>query len=152
MEVALRRAEARDAAEWIRMRRALFGESDDHEREVCAYFAGTDNQAPVFVAERRSGGLAGFLEMGLRNYAEGCVSTPVAYIEGWYVDVDARLRGIGAALIRAAEAWARSAGHREIASDTALDNNVSIQAHKALGYQETDRIVCFRRSLEAGDR
>jgi hypothetical protein len=31
--------------------------------------------------------------------------------------------------------------------DVELHNDVSIAAHKALGYQETDRIVCFRRSL-----
>jgi aminoglycoside 6'-N-acetyltransferase I len=64
------------------------------------------------------------------------------------VDPDARRRGLDTVLIRAAETWARDAGYREMASDALLDNEVSIQAHKALGYQETDRIVCFRRSLE----
>src|SRR5688572_31355457 len=46
---------------------------------------------------------AGFIELGLRTYAEGCESSPVPFIEGWYVDADARGTGLGAALVRSAE-------------------------------------------------
>ena len=74
-------------------------------------------------------------------------SSPVAYVEAWYVDSDVRRQGIGRALFRAAEDWARAQGLTEIASDAELHNEVSIAAHKAIGYTETDRIVCFLRSL-----
>ena len=50
-------------------------------------------------------------------------------------------------LVEAAEAHARKAGYREIASDADIANLASQAAHRALGYEEMERIVCFRRSL-----
>ena len=129
------------------MRRALWPAAG-HDGEVAAYFAGTIPGA-TFVAEGAAGGLAGFVEVGTRSYAEGCESRPVAYIEGWYVDPDARRSGVGTALIRAAETWARELGLREIASDVEPDNDASLQTHRALGYEEVGAIVCFRRVLDA---
>jgi aminoglycoside 6'-N-acetyltransferase I len=112
------------------------------------YFA-TPQRGITFVAERTEGGLCGFIEVSLRDYAEGCTTSPVAYIEGWYVDAESRRRALGTRLVQAAEAWARSQGLKEIASDTQLDNTVSIQAHKVLGYEEVERLVCFRKALDA---
>jgi aminoglycoside 6'-N-acetyltransferase I len=94
-----------DDAEWLRMRRALWPDTnaDDHVREISAWLARTD--AVVLVALRNAGtGLAGFAEVGARSLADGCTTSPVAYLEGWYVDADARRQGVGTALIRAAEA------------------------------------------------
>lgn len=101
----------------------------------------------VLVADRGNGGLAGFVEIGSRNYAEGCTTKPVAYLEGWYVDPDARLTGLGASLIQAAETWALQHGFSEMASDTELGNDVSLQAHTALGFEEVERQICFRKRL-----
>ena len=58
-------------------------------------------------------------------------------------------RTLGTRLVQAAEAWARKQGLKEIASDTQIENAVSIQAHKVLGYEEVERIVCFRKALDA---
>ena len=91
--------------------------------------------------------LGGFIEMGQRNYAEDCETSPVAYIEGWYVDADLRGQGWGKALVMAGEAWARNQALTEIASDTWLDNETSIQAHLALGYRESERLVHFAKKL-----
>ena len=101
----------------------------------------------MIVAEREDGSLAGFAEIGARNYAEGCETTPVAYLEGWYVDPDVRRDGIGATLLKAVEAWALEHGFSEIASDTELDNEVSLQAHRALGFDEVERQICFKKRL-----
>lgn len=101
----------------------------------------------VLVADRGNGSLAGFVEIGARNYAEGCETTPVAFVEGWYVDPDARRAGLGRRLIQAAEAWAINQGYCEIASDTELDNTIGLQAHLALGYEEVERQICFRKRL-----
>jgi aminoglycoside 6'-N-acetyltransferase I len=137
-----------DHAEWLRMRLHLWGgAAEEHTYDIATYFT-TPQSGVTFVVERTEGGLCGFIEVSLRDYAEGCQTSPVAYIEGWYVDEESRRRTLGARLVQAAEAWARHQGLKEIASDTQIDNTVSIQAHKVLGYEEVERIVCFRKALD----
>ena len=101
----------------------------------------------VIVADRGNGALAGFAEVGSRNYAEGCVTTPVAYLEGWYVDPDVRGTGLGARLLAAVETWAREQGFTELASDAEIENTVSLEVHLALGFEEVERQICFRKRL-----
>jgi aminoglycoside 6'-N-acetyltransferase I len=100
----------------------------------------------VFVCDSGSG-LVGFIETSLRGYAEGCESSPVGFIEGWFVAPGWRASGIGRRLMAAAEEWARSRGCSEMASDTQLDNVAGQRAHSALAYAEVERLVCFRKSL-----
>lgn len=140
-------ASERDRGEWVRMRRALYGEGD-HEREVLDIVAGRTGPLGVFVLPREDGRLAGMVEVGERSYAEGCTTSPVAYLEGWWVDPDARRQGHGRALLRAAVAWARDRGHVEMGSDTDIDNDVSVDAHRALGFEPIQRLVVFRRALD----
>ena len=102
----------------------------------------------IFVCESSEKRLIGFLEASLRDQAEGCETSPVGYIEGWYVDPEARRQGAGSALIASAERWAISKGCREIASDCLIDNDVSLTAHLSLGYEEVERVILFRKSLE----
>jgi aminoglycoside 6'-N-acetyltransferase I len=135
-------------AEWLRMRCALWPESDApaHQRDMAAWLARPDSI--VLVAERPDRrGLAGFAEIGARPFADGCDTSPVAYLEGWYVDPETRRQGIGAALVRAAENWARELGYQEFASDALLDNDGSQRAHLALGFVEVERAVRYRKAL-----
>lgn len=101
----------------------------------------------AFVAEQTSAGLSGFLEATIRPFAEGCETKPVGYIEGWYVDSSLRRRGIGTRLVRAAEAWAEQEGCVEMGSDCILENRLSLRAHRALGYEERERLIHFRKRL-----
>lgn len=55
--------------------------------------------------------------------------------------------GVGGALLAAAEAWARGKGCAEMSSDCLLANDVSLAAHRALGYEETERLIHFRKVL-----
>ena len=145
----IRPVEPTDRAEWLRMRLILWGgAAEEHIQDIATYFA-TPQRSITFVVERPTGGLCGLIEVSLRDYAEGCQTSPVAYIEGWYVDEHSRRRALGTQLVQAAEAWARNQGLKEIASDTQIDNTVSIQAHKVLGYEEVERLVCFRKALDA---
>jgi aminoglycoside 6'-N-acetyltransferase I len=136
-----------DHQEWLRMRRRLWPELslDVHLTEMEAL--ASDATSKVFVAARPGGSLGGFLEAAQRNYAEGCDSSPVGYIEGWYVDSDLRRQGLGGQLVRAAEAWARALGLVEMASDCLLDNEVSLVAHISSGYQEVERLIHFKKRL-----
>ncbi len=136
-----------DSAEWLRLRQALWdGPVGEHVAEIEAIFAGTLTMG-VYVVERPDGRLGGFVEVGTRSIAEGCETSPVGYLEGWYIEADLRGQGVGAALVKTAEAWARDRGLTEMASDTWLDNDDGYRAHLALGYTEVERIICFRKRL-----
>jgi aminoglycoside 6'-N-acetyltransferase I len=50
-------------------------------------------------------------------------------------------------LTQSAEGWARDQVCTEMASDTWLDNDASIRAHKKLGYHEVERLVHFVKQL-----
>jgi aminoglycoside 6'-N-acetyltransferase I len=129
------------------MRRVLWDDcpNDQQEREMDEYLANATNA--VFLAERPQEGLCGFLEVAIHPWAVGCDRRPVGYIEGWYVDADMRRQGVGRALVEAAEAWARSQGCLQMASDAQLENQLSQAAHRALGYEETYRLVYFKKEL-----
>ena len=145
----IRSIEPSDRAEWFRLRCLLWPGSDaEHDRDTTAFFREPQSNLATFVIEAAAGQLGGFLEAGLRNYAEGCDSSPVAYVEGWYVEPEWRRQGLGRRLVQAAEAWALGLGLSELASDCAIDNDISLQAHQALGFEEVERIICFRKTLE----
>jgi aminoglycoside 6'-N-acetyltransferase I len=143
----IRRATPADKPEWLRMRLLLwpFGTAEGFSEDMDGLLA--DPLTPVIVVERAEGRLGGFLEAGTRKYAEGGESSPVGYIEGWYVDEDLRGQGLGKALVQAAEDWARSQGLTEMGSDTWLENETSIQAHLKMGYEEAERLVHFIKKL-----
>ena len=143
----IRRAVAGDRDEWVRMRAVLWPDCtlDQHCEEVDDYLR--EKAAVAFVAARPDGRLAGFVESTIRPQAECCDTRPVGYVEGWYVDADVRRHGVGRRLVRAAERWARGLGCTEMGSDCLLENDVSLRAHLAMGYEERERLIHFRRWL-----
>ena len=138
-----------DAAHWGRMRQALWpSDVGEHAGVIAAFFGGDRrNPAETLIAIDDSGRPVGFAEVAIRAYAEGCAFGRVAYLEGWFVEKAYRRTGVGAALVQAVEAWGRAQGCTELGSDAAIDNDASAAAHLALGFSETGRIICFRRSL-----
>lgn len=145
MKICLHRTGDED--EWLRLRHALWPDAglEQLRSELAGWLARPD--ACVVVAPREGGGLCGFAEVGARSHADGGETSPLAYLEGWYVDPDWRGRGVGRALIRAAEAWARERGYHEFASDAELHNIGSQHAHVALGFAETSRTVTYLKKL-----
>ena len=136
-----------DMQEWLRMRALLYEDTpEDNLNETQAILDEYEIWG-VFVLERPSSKLGGFAEVGIRKYAEGCSTSPVAYLEGWYVDADCRKQGFGALLITAVEQWAKQNGYTELASDALIENTVSLAAHLALGFDEVERQICFIKTL-----
>jgi aminoglycoside 6'-N-acetyltransferase I len=139
-----------DGPAWLRLRHAFWpdGSEAEHADEIAAFFEGrAPEPLAVLIAEDGTQQPLGLVELSIRPCAEGCRTTRVAYLEGWYVVPEARKRGVGRALVVAAEAWARSQGCTEFASDAELANDVSMAAHKAVGFVEVGQIRCFRREL-----
>jgi aminoglycoside 6'-N-acetyltransferase I len=137
-----------DIPDWLPMRLALWPDTplDHHERDMAEILSKPDTNA-VFIARSDEAAPLGFIEVSLRPWAEGCYSSPVGYIEGWYVAEHVRGQGIGAQLVQAAEAWARAQGCTEMGSDAEVKNVGSAAAHQRLGYEIATRLVCFRKAL-----
>lgn len=112
--------------------------------------SGWNGPIPAWSCARAiSGGLCGFAEVATRPYVDGCRTSPVAFLEGWYVDPDRRGSGVGRALVDAVEAWARARGLEELGSDALLSNEPSHRAHQRLGFIEVERAVRYRKPLGA---
>jgi aminoglycoside 6'-N-acetyltransferase I len=140
-------AETADRADWIRLRGELWPQltPEESERQISEMLA---NGWCCVLASDRSGAAVGLAEAALRHdYVNGCKTSPVAFLEGIYVAPTARRRGVARELVAAIQAWAVEKGCSELASDAGLDNTTSHSMHVALGFEETQRVVYFRRVL-----
>jgi GNAT superfamily N-acetyltransferase len=95
----------------------------------------------------QNGSLGGFITYSLRPSANGCDERPVPFVEGWFVRENLRRQGIGRALLLAVENLFRSKGHRELGSDTLLENRLSRTVHRRLGFEPTEQVQYFRKKL-----
>lgn len=102
----------------------------------------------AFLASDQEGGLLGFAEVAVRtDFVNGCRHRPALFLEGIFVRPDHRGRGVARALVEAAGDWGVERGCREFASDVEIDNLESLAAHRGLGFEETERVVYFRKPL-----
>ncbi len=120
---------------------------DEHKAEMLDIYEHSDFQF-VAVADTGDGRLGGFLEASIRPFVEDCETDNVGYLEGWYVEPELRRRGVGRELVSAAEEWARRQGCVEMASDSEVGNDLSLDAHLKLGYEVTSRLVHLRKELD----
>ena len=90
----------------------------------------------------------GFAQCQLRHdYVEGTHSSPVGYLEGVFVEAEYQHKGYAKELVHEYELWAKSKGCTEFASDCELDNTNSFNFHMAIGFEEANRVICFRKEL-----
>jgi aminoglycoside 6'-N-acetyltransferase I len=148
--VRIRPLNAGDRKAWLAMRTTLYVEDAGDEpiglhEDIDRMLA--DPAWGVFAAEAPDGELVGFVELNERNYAEGCLTSPVPYIEGIWVAPAWRRRGVARQLLLAGMAWGQSRGRTEIASDVQLANLISQAVHTRLGFAETERLVTYRMDI-----
>lgn len=146
----IREVQEGDVLKWNELRLLLWPDQDDDNELLADSYAFFQKKSPrqqVFLAENEQGEIIGFIETNIRQYAEGCETDNVGFIEGWFVLTEYRQQNIGKKLVETAEKWAKEQGCTEMASDSLIDNDLSIEAHKKLGFKEVERIVCFRKEL-----
>ena len=122
---------AADRNIWSEMRAALWPEESAEE-----YACGLDDLLRGglywgFIAEAPDGQAAGFAEVSVRRYANGCDSQPVTFLEGIWVDPKFRRLHLGARLLQHIESFVVDRGFHELGSDALIDNTASHAAHRA---------------------
>lgn len=148
--VQIHKARSHDVDDWLALRLRLWPNTslEDHRREIAQQLR--DPRRFVTLLVRIDGGEAvGFAEIALRaDPVNGCQSSPVAFVEGVYVEHCERRRGVARALYAAAEQWATEHGCSELASDALLDDIASRNFHQAVGFTATERVIFFRKELQ----
>jgi aminoglycoside 6'-N-acetyltransferase I len=139
-----------DAA-WLALRAEFIPEvGTEEQRGFLQAFARDSAAFRAFVAEDPQAGLLGFAEVAVRtDFVNGCEHRPALFLEGIYVRPEHRGRGVARALCDAAGRWGVEQGCREFASDVYIDDHDSLAAHAGLGFEETERVVYFRKPLVA---
>ncbi|MGE3683035.1 MAG: aminoglycoside 6'-N-acetyltransferase [Bdellovibrionales bacterium] len=144
--IQIRAASKADFEQWSRMRASLWPTANvqEHLAEINEFFENDNFQGWVALNGNE---YAGFAEASVRSFANGCDSRPVVFFEGVWVADEFRKSGIGHKFVAAVENWARSKGINEIGSDAELSNTVSHNCHKKWGFEETERVVYYRKKL-----
>lgn len=145
MEILIEKVKSQDLEDWIILRCKLWpGPRQRHFSEV-KEFLGKRGFVAYMAWDGRQA--IGFSEAMVRAFANGCRESPVAFLEGLWVDPKFRRKGVGRKLVNAVETWARKKGFRELGSDAYLHATGSHKAHVAYGFKEMERVVYFRKSL-----
>lgn len=147
MELDIREMGEADRALWAELYGFLWPDHSHSSflREIDRILRAENRMA--FLAEYR-GKAVGFAEYAERPYVNGCISQPVPFLEGIWVHEAYRRRGVARALLSTLEALALERGFDEMGSDVDLGNSVSEQAHGAWGFEETERVIYFRKALK----
>ena len=90
----------------------------------------------------------GFAQCQIRtDYVEGTQTSPVGYLEGIFVVETYRHYGYAKELLKECEKWEKEKSCTEFASDCELDNVDSLRFHMAMGFEEANRIICFKKNI-----
>jgi aminoglycoside 6'-N-acetyltransferase I len=134
-------------ATWRRLRGALYTGLDArfHDEEMGWLFQ--SKEAASFLAWSKNGDAIGLLELSLRNFVDGCIGSPVGYIDGIYVEPSCRGQGLGPQLIAYATDWFRARGCKDMATDAEIENAAAQDFYRQLGFSERWHVVGFTKSL-----
>jgi aminoglycoside 6'-N-acetyltransferase I len=143
----IRRLDLADKQAWAEQRLALWPEGSlaEFSAEIDQMLADADRQPGfgIFIGAR----MGGFAEASEREWGNGCLTAPVAWLEGIYIDPAYRRAGLASQLVKAVIAWARARNLTELGSDVSVDNAVSLFSHRQWGFVETERLVVLRKDI-----
>lgn len=147
--ITIGQASARDLGQVLRLSAELFQDNDPREL-AGSYHKSLMNPQEAFFLVHEGPQAIGFAHMSIRHdYVEGALEgRACAYLEAIYIQEKWRLGGLGRRLVDACRQWAKDQGCRQLASDTPLDNQASLDFHLKLGFSEAGRLVHFIETLE----
>ncbi len=132
---------------WKQMREDLYGSlnNDYHAKEMENIFV-SDVWFCNFLADENNQ-VIGLVELSSRNIVDGCLSSPVAYLEGLYLRPEHRGKGLGKEVIRIIIKWCMVEGFSELATDTEITNKKAQRFYESMGFEEVDRVVEYRMKI-----
>ena len=143
----IRRAGMNEVRELADLAIQMWADHDPEDLEAEFRQLAMNDEAVCFIKYVEDKPIA-FAQCQLRHdYVEGTESSPVGYLEGIFVSEGYRKSGYAAQLLSECEKWAKEKGCTEFASDCELDNADSLRFHLAVGFEEANRIICFRKDL-----
>lgn len=147
MKYKIIEAERGSIESWLKMRKHLWpSSSQDAHLEEIEEILHLENSLAWIVF--KDGEAVAFAEASIRPFANGCESRPVPFLEGIWIDPSHRKQGIGKGLIDFIAHYFAQKGFFELGSDTEIANVDSLLAHKQWGFEETERVVYFRRKIK----
>jgi len=145
--IRIEAAAQHDVPDWAMMREELWPTtgSADHQVDIAQLLESPSDTLNLIV-RNSTGAALGFAETAIRrDYVNGCDTSPVGFLEGIYVRAEFRRQGIARQLLQHVTQWTRSQGCTELASDASIGNIGSQLMHQSLGFEETQRVVYFRK-------
>ena len=135
---------------WARLRAILWtDETIEEHREAVADWLGEVGHIAFVAIE--DGTVVGFVEASIRrDHVNGCITSPVAFLEGVAVATEHCGQGFARVLIHAVEDWGRAKDCAELGSDTNESNAIGQALHRHLGFEERERTVFYRKLLRVG--
>ena len=131
-------------SEWKAFRRQIYSVLDEqYDSQEMEQIYSSDDWFCFFIGNENED-IVGLVELSSRNIVDNCLSSPVAYLEGLYIDEDYRNQGLGEKTLELILDWCHKNGFQELATDTEIDNDRAQKFYKNFGFKETDRVVEFR--------
>lgn len=143
----IKRAEQTDALTLAKLAIRMWEDNtvSELESEFAEMIGGEDAACFIQYEEDKP---IGFAQCQLRrDYVEGTETSPVGYLEGIFVQEEIRHKGYAKKLLQECEKWAKGKHCSEFASDCELDNVNSLKFHLAMGFEEANRVICFRKDI-----
>jgi len=120
-ELTIRPVAPSEAAEWLRLRTLLWPDgAEDHAKEIEAFFEGKlDEPMAVYFARESGGRVVGLLELAIRSELLDITNQRIGYVEGLFVEPEARGHNVARKLLEFSRAWALRERCTMFASDRA---------------------------------
>jgi len=141
--------ESGDFSLWLEMGLKLWKDSNKEDLKVEFEDILKSKIHHSFLAKNEKNAGIGFVNISIRKeYVTGSKSCPTGYIEGIYVELAYRNKGVARKLIELSESWFLEKGCKQIGSDTWDWNKESQEFHERIGFVKKATLVHFLKDIK----